>query len=116
MDEHEDHFRLREIASAEGTTVRELVHEAVDLYARLPAAARRSLRALAALPDDQAVSAMAHAAGHGIVQVGMDLARQRGRRAAARMYPNGQLPSEQAVEREAVRLAREAWTASGPGR
>jgi hypothetical protein len=116
MDEHENDPRLQDIADAEGTTVPDLVNEAVSFYAHLPAAARRSLRAMASLADDQAVGAAAHAAGSGIVQVGLDVARQRGRQAAGRAYPNGQLPSEQAVEKEAVRLSRAAWAAPRPGR
>ena len=113
MEDHDP--RLQELARAEGTTVRDLIAEALELYAQLPAAARRSLRAMTTLADDQSVRAAAHAAGRGIVQVGLDLARQRGRQAAARAYPNGQMASEQAVEREAIRLSREAWTAPRPG-
>ena len=116
MDEHDDDPRLQDLADAEGTTVRDLVEEAVSFYAQLPTAARRSLRAMAKLTDDEAVVTAAHAAGRGIVQVGMDLARQRGRQAAGRAYPNGQLPSEQAVEAEAVRLASEARSVGRPGR
>lgn len=104
MDDYEDDPRLQDLAHAEGMTVRDLITEAVDFYAQLHPAARRSLRAMATIGDDLAVGAAAHAAGRGIVQAGMDLARQRGRQAAERAYPSGQLPSERAVEKEAVRL------------
>jgi hypothetical protein len=114
MEEHEDDPRLQDLARAEAKTVRDLIDEAVDFYTRLPAAARRSLRAMATLADDKALSEAAHAAGRGIVQAGMDVARQRGRQAAGRAYPNGQFASEQEVEREAVRLSREAWPAHRP--
>lgn len=108
MDEQETDPSLDDLADAESMTAREFIDEAVSFYARLPAAARRSLRAMASLAEDQAVGAAAEAAGRGIVPIGMDLARQRGRRAAGHAYPNGQLSSEEAVEKEAVRLSREA--------
>ncbi len=115
MQKHEDDPRLQALADSEGTTADDLIREALAFYMQLPAAARRSLRAMATIADERAVSAAAQAAGRGIVQVGLDLARDRGRQAAAGAYPNGQLSSEQAIEREAVRLTRAAWVIPGQG-
>ena len=65
----------------------DLVKQAVAFYAGLPPAARRSLRAMAVLADDQAVGDAAGAAGCGVIQTGMDLARKRGVR-----LPNAPTP------------------------
>ena len=64
------------MADAENLTAHELVAETADFYARLPAIARRSLRATATLADNRTVNAAVQAAGRGIVQVGVDLDRQ----------------------------------------
>ena len=101
------------LAAAEDRSVPELVREAVSLYVHLPAAARRSLRALAATGtgDDHRVAGQA--AGRAIVQSGFDLARRRASDAAGRAYADEALATEEDVAEEAVRLARGARAAAG---
>ena len=53
MDEHEDGPRLQGLADAKGTTVRNLIERSASFYAQLPAAARHTLRVVAALADEK---------------------------------------------------------------
>ena len=101
------------IADAEGRSVPELVREAVSLYVRLPAAARRSLRAIDRIGSSQDHVAAGQAAGRAIVQSGFDLARRRATEAAGQAYPDGLLATEDEVVEEAVRLERGARAALG---
>jgi hypothetical protein len=81
----------------------EFVREAVAFYVRLPLAARRSLRAMVVLGAESDIDAAIHDAGLAIVRRGFDVARRRGRPAAANLAVK-----EMDIEAVAVRLQREA--------
>jgi len=112
-DGRESMAELGHLAEAEDRSLSELVREAVSLYVHLPAAARRSLRALVATGTPNDLAVVGQAAGRVIVQSGFDLARRRAGEAAGRSTPDEALATEDDVAQQAVRLARGARAAAG---
>ena len=103
---------VAEVARSDGRSVPDLTREALEFYAMLHPAARRSLRILAGGGQEDR-DALAHVVSRAIVQHGADVARRIGTEAAQRTYADRMFASEDGIVEEAVRLARSARSAPG---
>jgi hypothetical protein len=92
----------------EGVSGDDLERDAIALCARLPPAARRALRALMVLGEEDELETAALEAGHVLVRHAFCAARRRGSDAARQAYTDGALATEAAEIDEALRLQKAA--------